>query len=135
MNTKKQFQLTLKRENDKSNLCELLDKELSSWFEFYEGNYTEIVLLEYYTEFQLLKQMDWPLDDEIELINEAKKKVAALQKEEKPFTKNTLDKLEIVLDVLCELADRQITVFLPTNQEEQIPYIKKEIINTLEKIK
>ena len=47
----------------------------------------------------------------------------------------TLSKLEIVLDVLCELADRQITVFLPTNQEEQIPYIKKEIINTLEEIK
>ena len=48
---------------------------------------------------------------------------------------DTLSKLEIVLDVLCELADRQITVFLPTNQEEQIPYIKKEIIKTLEKIK
>ena len=30
----------------------------------------------------------------------------------------TLSKLEIVLDVLCELADRQITVFLPTNEEE-----------------
>ena len=48
---------------------------------------------------------------------------------------DTLDKLEIVLDVLCELADRQITVFLPTNQKEQIPYIKKEIIKTLEMIK
>jgi len=47
----------------------------------------------------------------------------------------TLSKLEIVLDVLCELADRQITVFLPLNKEEQIPYIKQEIINTLEKIK
>ena len=47
----------------------------------------------------------------------------------------TLSKLEIVLDVLCELADRQITVFLPTNKEEQIPYVKQEIINTLEKIK
>ena len=47
---------------------------------------------------------------------------------------DTLNKLEIVLDVLCELADRQITVFLPTNQEEQIPYIKKEIIKTLEQI-
>ena len=47
----------------------------------------------------------------------------------------TLSKLEIVLDVLCELADRQITVFLPVNKEEQIPYIKQEIINTLEKIK
>ena len=47
---------------------------------------------------------------------------------------DTLNKLEIVLDVLCELADRQITVFLPTNQEDQIPYVKKEIINTLEMI-
>ena len=47
----------------------------------------------------------------------------------------TLSKLEIVLDVLCELADRQITVFLPVNKEEQIPYIKQEIINTLERIK
>ena len=47
----------------------------------------------------------------------------------------TLSKLEIVLDVLCELADRQITVFLPINKEEQIPYIKQEIINTLERIK
>ena len=48
---------------------------------------------------------------------------------------DTLSKLEIVLDVLCELADRQITVFLPTNKEEQIPYVKQEIIKTLEKIK
>ena len=47
---------------------------------------------------------------------------------------DTLNKLEVVLDVLCELADRQITVFLPTNQKEQIPYIKKEIIKTLEMI-
>ena len=48
---------------------------------------------------------------------------------------DTLSKLEIVLDVLCELADRQITVFLPVNKEEQIPYLKQEIINTLERIK
>ena len=47
----------------------------------------------------------------------------------------TLSKLEIVLDVLCELADRQITVFLPTNKEEQIPYVKQEIIKTLGEIK
>ena len=46
----------------------------------------------------------------------------------------TLHELEIVLDILCELADRQITVFLPTNQKDQIPYIKKEIIKTLEQI-
>jgi len=50
------------------------------------------------------------------------------------YKDETLHELEIVLDVLCELADRQITVFLPTNQEEQIPYIKKEIIKTLEMI-
>ena len=48
---------------------------------------------------------------------------------------DTLSKLEIVLDVLCELADRQITVFLPANKEEQIPYVKQEIIKTLERIK
>ena len=47
---------------------------------------------------------------------------------------DTLNKLEVVLDVLSELADSPITVFLPTNQEEQIPYIKKEIIKTLEMI-
>ena len=47
---------------------------------------------------------------------------------------DTLNKLEVVLDVLCELAGRPITVFLPTNQEDQIPYIKKEIIKTLEQI-
>ena len=51
------------------------------------------------------------------------------------YKHDTLDKLEIVLDVLCELADRQITVFLPTNQKEQIPYVKQEIIKTLEMIK
>ena len=48
---------------------------------------------------------------------------------------DTLSKLEIVLDVLCELADRQITVVLPINKEEQIPYVKQEIVKTLEKIK
>ena len=56
------------------------------------------------------------------------------ENETETMNNDTLNKLEIVLDVLCELADRQITVFLPTNQEEQIPYIKKEIIKTLEMI-
>ena len=51
------------------------------------------------------------------------------------MSNDTLNKLEIVLDVLCELADRKITVFLPTNKEEQIPYVKQEIVKTLEKIK
>ena len=46
----------------------------------------------------------------------------------------TLNELEIVLDVLCELAEREITILLPTSQKEQIPYIKKEIVKTLEMI-
>ena len=43
--------------------------------------------------------------------------------------------LELVLDYLCKLADRDICVFLPKKEEEQVPYLKKEIITTLEKIK
>tara|TARA_B100001113_G_scaffold232048_1_gene190608 strand:+ start:148 stop:378 length:231 start_codon:yes stop_codon:yes gene_type:complete len=72
MNTKEQLQLTLD-ENQKNNLCDILDRELDSWFEFYEGDSEAIAELENYTSFQLLKQMNWPLEDEIEMINEAKK--------------------------------------------------------------
>ena len=43
--------------------------------------------------------------------------------------------LELVLDYLCKVADRNICVFLPEKEEEQVPYLKKEIITTLEKIK
>ena len=81
MSTNKQVHLTLD-ENQRDSLCEILDRELASWFEFYEGDSEAIAELENYTSFQLLKQMDWPLEDEIRMINEAKKKVAALQKEE-----------------------------------------------------
>ena len=42
--------------------------------------------------------------------------------------------LEEILDALCHLADRQITIFLPEKKEDQIPYIKKEIIKTLQQI-
>ena len=43
--------------------------------------------------------------------------------------------LSLVLDVLCQMADRNICVFLPEKEEERIPYLKKEILITLEKIK
>ena len=43
--------------------------------------------------------------------------------------------LELVLDYLCKVADRNIFVVLPEKEEEQIPYLKKEILITLEKIK
>jgi len=42
--------------------------------------------------------------------------------------------LERVLDDLCKLAERDIFIMLPENKDDQIPYIKKEIIKTLEKL-
>ena len=42
--------------------------------------------------------------------------------------------LERILDDLCKLAERDIFVMLPEDQDERIPYIKKEIIKTLEKL-
>ena len=81
MSTSKQFHFTLD-ENQRNNLCDILDRELASWFEFYRDDLEDTIEIENFTCFQLLKQMDWPLEDEIEMINEAKKKVAALQKEE-----------------------------------------------------
>ena len=74
MSTNKQFHFTLD-ENQRDNLCQILDEELASWLEFFRGDYEAIVELENYTCFQLLKQMDWPLEDEIRMINEAKKRL------------------------------------------------------------
>ena len=42
--------------------------------------------------------------------------------------------LERILDDLCKLVERDIFVMLPEDQDERIPYIKKEIIKTLEKL-
>lgn len=42
--------------------------------------------------------------------------------------------LERILNDLCKLAQRDIFVMLPENSNERIPYIKKEIIKTLEKL-
>jgi len=43
--------------------------------------------------------------------------------------------LENILDVLCTTTNRSITVILPEKKDEQISYLKKEIIKTLKLIK
>jgi len=45
-----------------------------------------------------------------------------------------IQKLEYVLDLLCQETDRQITVFLPEKYEDQVSYLKKEITKTVEMI-
>ena len=45
-----------------------------------------------------------------------------------------IQKLEYILDLLCQEADRPITVFLPEKYEDQVPYLLKEIIKTAEMI-
>ena len=47
----------------------------------------------------------------------------------------TIMKLEAILDCLCKMTDRNITIFYPTKQSEIVPYLKKEIIKTLELVK
>ena len=48
---------------------------------------------------------------------------------------DTSSMLSSVLHNLCLLTDRQITIFLPTKKNEIIPYMKKEIVKTLEGVK
>ena len=43
-------------------------------------------------------------------------------------------RLEEVLDMLCRMAKRDIFVVLPKNKNDRIPYLKKEINKTLEKL-
>ena len=47
----------------------------------------------------------------------------------------TIMKLEAILDCLCKMTDRNITIFYPTKQSEIVPYLKKEIKTTLELVK
>ena len=47
----------------------------------------------------------------------------------------TIMKLEAILDCLCKMTDRNITIFYPTKQSEIVPYLKKEINKTLELVK
>ena len=42
--------------------------------------------------------------------------------------------LEAILDALCKITKRNMTIFYPTKEEEIIPYLKKEIIKTLKDV-
>ena len=62
-------------EDDRDILSEVLDSELNSYLEFYRDNLEEIKRIENYTCFRLLKQMNWPLDEEIKIIEDAKRRL------------------------------------------------------------
>ena len=67
-------------EDDRDILSEVLNRELDSYLEFYEGNLEEIKRIENYTCFRLLKQMNWPLDEEIQIIEDATRRIADAKK-------------------------------------------------------
>ena len=67
-------------EYDRDNLSEVLDRELNSYLEFYKDNLEEIKRIDDYTCFRLLKQMNWPLDEEIQTIEDAKRRIANAKK-------------------------------------------------------
>ena len=77
--TKNENDLTLLSltEDDRDILSEVLNRELDSYLEFWEGNLEEIIKIENYTCFKLLKQMNWPIDEEIQTIEDAKRRRAA----------------------------------------------------------
>ena len=47
----------------------------------------------------------------------------------------TIHKLESILDALCKMTGRDITIFYPTKQSEIVPYLKNEIQKTLGLVK
>ena len=77
---KKDLILLSLTEDDRDILSEVLDSELNSYLEFYRDNLEEIKRIENYTCFKLLKQMNWPLDEEIEIIEDAKRRIADAKK-------------------------------------------------------
>ena len=62
--------------DDRDILSEVLDRELASYLEFYRDDLEEIKEIENYTCFRLLKQMNWPLDEEIQIIENAKRRIS-----------------------------------------------------------
>ena len=62
-------------EDDRDILSEVLDRELASYLEFYRDDLEEIKEIENYTCFRLLKQMNWPLDEQIQIIENAKRRI------------------------------------------------------------
>ena len=77
---KKDLILLSLTEDDRDILSEVLDSELNSYLEFYRDNLEEIKRIENYTCFKLLKQMNWPLDEEIEIIEDAKRRISNAKK-------------------------------------------------------
>ena len=77
---KKDLILLSLTEDDRDILSEVLDSELNSYLEFYRDNLEEIKRIENYTCFRLLKQMNWPLDEEIQTIEDAKRRIANAKK-------------------------------------------------------
>ena len=67
-------------EDDRDILSEVLDRELASYLEFYRDDLEEIKEIENYTCFRLLKQMNWPLDEEIQIIENAKRRISNAKK-------------------------------------------------------
>ncbi len=67
-------------EDDRDILSEVLNRELDPYLEFYRGDLEEIKRIENYTWFRLLKQMNWPLDEEIQIIEDAKRRIANAKK-------------------------------------------------------
>ena len=43
--------------------------------------------------------------------------------------------LENILDALCKATSRDIFVMLPSKEKERVPYLIKEIKNTLDRVK
>ena len=70
-------------EDQRDTLCYLLDSELNSWFEFYDGDPENTIDIENYTCFQVLKQLEWPLGDELKIIEKAKKEITNKEKTHK----------------------------------------------------
>ena len=64
-------------EDDRDILSEVLNRELDSYLEFYRGDLEEIKRIENYTCFRLLKQMNWPIDEEIQTIEDAKRGISS----------------------------------------------------------
>ena len=77
---KKDLILLSLTEDDRDILSEVLDSELNSYLEFYRDNLEEIKRIENYTCFKLLKQMNWPLDEEIKIIEDAKRRISNAKK-------------------------------------------------------
>jgi len=51
------------------------------------------------------------------------------------FMSKSIIHLESMLDYLCRMTGRDITIFYPVKQSEIVPYLKKEIGKTLELVK